>query len=288
MLAAIILGALLLGAVVLHLIPKLGSAGKRCSDQLARAPLLDLIIAYFIAGPMLAGLIVGARTEIGGNTWLGALAGFLAAIVAQVIAVNLWTMAHELAHPRARRGPRIVTTLNRTVGPLRNFAAVWVTALAVPLFVLVRLAETIVYPPLTALVKLPRYKASDWVNCSRHKFEGLIGHDLIWCLYCDWMTGVWSLGSEMLRNVESFWCPIRFHAEKKCANCAVDFPDVAAGWVPAAGSMADVAAVLEEKYGEPARDGSHPWFGHPVRLTVEGAAMKAAEPEREPAPVPTP
>ena len=37
----------------------------------------------------------------------------------------------------------------------------------------------------------------------------VIGHALIWCLYCDWMTGVWSLGTEMLRNVESFWYPIR-------------------------------------------------------------------------------
>ncbi len=279
-LVALLLGALLLGAGVLHLIPKLGSAGKRLSDAFARAPLLDLIIAYFIAGPMLAGLIAGARTEIGGNTWLGALLGFLAAVVAQVIAVNVWTILHELAHPRARKGPRIVTTLNRRVGPVRNFTAVWITALAVPLFVLIRLAEYIVYPPLTLLVRLPRYKAADWVNCSRHKFDGLIGHDLIWCLYCDWMTGVWSLGSEMLRNVESFWCPIRFHSEKKCANCAVDFPDVVNGWVKPDGTMAEVAAVLEDKYGKPATDGSHPWFGHPVRVTVEGAPVSGVTPAK--------
>ena len=47
------------------------------------------------------------------------------------------------------------------------------------------------------------------------KVEGLVGHDRIWCLYCDWMTGVWSLGTEMLRNVESFWCPLRFSSDAK-------------------------------------------------------------------------
>src|SRR5262249_30687754 len=120
---------------------------------------------------------------------------------------------------------------------------------------------------LTWTVRLPKYRQGDWVNVSRQKFRGLVGHDLIWCLYCDWMTGVWSLGSEMLRNVESFWCPIRFASGKKCANCAVDFPDVFNGWVPADGTMADVASVLEAKY--PAQ-GPQPWFGHPARLTVEG------------------
>ena len=50
--------------------------------------------------------------------------------------------------------------------------------------------------------------------------------DLIWCLYCDWMTGVYAFGGEMLRNVESFWCPIRFYDGKKCENCKIDFPDI--------------------------------------------------------------
>ncbi|MBK7405799.1 MAG: hypothetical protein IPJ41_14560 [Phycisphaerales bacterium] len=98
----------------------------------------------------------------------------------------------------------------------------WWTALAVPVFWVIRVAECIVYPPLTWLVRLPKYKPAEWVNVSRHKFEGLVGHDLIWCL-CDWMTGIWALGGEMLRNVETFWCPIRFDSAKKCENCKHDF-----------------------------------------------------------------
>jgi hypothetical protein len=107
---------------------------------------------------------------------------------------------------------------------------------------------------------------------SRQKFGGLVGHDLIWCLYCDWMTGVYSLGAEMLRNVESFWCPIRFYDGKKCENCKVDFPDLDGGWVRADGSMSEVAGVLEEKYGSGRRE----WFGHPARTTpLTVSAQKA-------------
>ena len=95
----------------------------------------------------------------------------------------------------------------------------------------------------------------------------LVGHDLIWCLYCDWMTGVYSLGAEMLRNVESFWCPIRFYDGKKCENCRIDFPDVDGGWVAADGTMADVTRVMDEQYPEGA---VNRWFGHPARLTVNG------------------
>ena len=104
------------------------------------------------------------------------------------------------------------------------------------------------------------------MNVSRQKFSGLVGHDLIWCLYCDWMTGVWSLGSEMLRNVESFWCPIRFHSEKKCENCKIDFPDVDTTWIPASGTMQEVTELLDEKL----TGGEHSWHGHPARLTIEG------------------
>jgi hypothetical protein len=132
-----------------------------------------------------------------------------------------------------------------------------------------------VYPPLTWLVRLPRYRSSEWVNVSRQKFDGLVGHDLIWCLYCDWMTGVWSLGTEMLRNVESFWCPIRFASPEKCANCRVDFPDIEGGWVAADGEMADVVGVLTDRY--PGPKGDNAWFGHPTRLTVEGRETASTE-----------
>jgi len=264
LLAAIIAGALLLGAAALHLLPRLGAGGRRLSESLCDAPALDWLIFYFTIAPLIAGP-VALSVELG--AWPGVPLGLLGGVLGQVAALLIWTWTHELAHPQARRGPRIVSQINRTVGPVRNHAAVWTTALAVPLFWFVRMGEVFIYPPLTWLVRLPKYDSRDWVNVSRHKFSGLVGHDLIWCLYCDWMTGIWSLGSEMLRNVESFWCPIRFHSEKKCANCAIDFPDVVEGWVPADGTMADVVGVLEQRYPGPE---ANSWYAHPTRLTVEG------------------
>lgn len=262
----LLVGALLAVAGLLHLIPKLGALGKRIADSCCRAPVLDVIITYFTVLPPVVGAIV--------QGWRGVLVG----IAAQVAAVLIWTPLHELAHPAGRKGPRIVHVLNRAVGRWRNHTAVWITALAVPVFWVVRVAEWIVYPPLIVLVKFPRYRMGDWVNVSRQKFDGLVGHDLIWCLYCDWMTGVWSLGSEMLRNVESFWCPIRFRSDKKCENCKIDFPDLENGWAPGDGNMGDVVAALEKHYH--AESTTNAWFGHPARLTVEGKDVESGNARR--------
>ena len=259
--------ALLLGAGCLHLLSRLGDKGRRATDALAAAPLLDLVIGYFTIAPLVVGPIVAG--------WTGLLGG----IAGQVLAVLIWTVLHSLAHREACCGPRIVKVVNGIFGPLRNYTALWLTALVVPLFWWARLAEILFYPFLTMLVKLPSYRHGEWINVSRHKFEGLVGHDLIWCLYCDWMTGVWSLGSEMLRNVESFWCPIRFASDKKCEHCRVDFPDVAQGWVDAQGTMADVTALLATKYGT----GQQGWFGHPARLTVNGEPWDEKAPTEKPA-----
>jgi hypothetical protein len=184
-------------------------------------------------------------------------------------------VGHELVNREAARGVRIVSFINRSVGRWRNHAALWVTAVSVPVFWQVRLAEVLLYPLLVWLLGFPRYRQAEWVNVSRQKFKGLVGHDLIWCLYCDWMTGVYSLGAEMLRNVESFWCPIRFASGKKCDHCKLDFPDVAGGWVPPEGTMADVERVLKEKYASGRRE----WFGHPARLTVRGEPAGAGTTE---------
>jgi len=250
----IVTAALLAGAGLLHLIPRLGQAAKNISEALCRAPGLDVVVTYFTVAPLIiAGIVVG---------WLG----FAGAIAGQVLAVLIWTRLHELAHPQATKGPRIVKVLNRIVGPLRNHAALWLTATVTPMFWVVRMIQVVAYPPLRWLVRFPKYDEGQWVNVSRHKFRGLVGHDLIWCLYCDWMTGIWSLGTEMLRNVESFWCPIRFDHSKKCENCAIDFPDLEGGWVDANSDMAEVAQVLEKAH----TGSTHAWFGHPVRITVRG------------------
>lgn len=242
-------------AMLLTLLPRSG-AGRRLADTLARAPFLDVLVALFTWAPWVAAwILLGART-------------IPAVIAGQIVALTLWIFIHERMYPNARRGPRIVTFLNRTVGRLRNHTALWLTVPALPVFLSIRLAQVTFYPMLTAVVRLPRYRQGEWVNVSRHKFEGLVGHDLIWCLYCDWMTGVYSLGAEMLRNVESFWCPIRFYDGKKCENCRTDFPDIDGGWTDAHGTMADVEKGMQAMHG----GGNHAWFGHPSRtpLTIKG------------------
>ena len=236
-------------------------------DAIIRAPLLDLIIAMLTWLPWLAaGIIAG---------WLGVLG----TILGQCAAMLLWTTLHELAHRdspedanNGREGgvPRINRYLSRTYGRWRNHLALWLTLIALPVLWQVRIVEIIAYPWLVWLLRFPRYRQGEWINVSRHKFEGLIGHDLIWCLYCDWMTGVYSLAGEMLRNVESFWCPIRFYDNKKCENCKLDFPDIEGGWVAAGGTMQDVQKLMEEKYPSNAQQPA--WFGHPVRLTVKGTS----------------
>ena len=260
--AAVTTAAMLIGAGVLHLVPRLGAIGSRISDTMCRAPALDALITYFTAAPLIVGPAVAG--------WRGLAGG----IVGQVAGLLAWTALHELAHPRQRRGPRIFKVSNRLIGPWRNLAATWLTAVVTPVFWVIRVFQITLWPPMTWLTGFPSYRGADWVNVSRHKFIGLIGHDLIWCLYCDWMTGVWSLGSEMLRNVESFWCPIRFASDRKCANCAVDFPDVRHDWVPADGDMADVATTLERMY----TGGQRSWYGHPQRLTVKGKSPEVARP----------
>lgn len=250
--AAATAGCLILLAFVVSALPRVA---PRVSGWFARAPGLDLVVAIFTWAPWPVAALLGGWPAVGG------------AVIGQLVTMFAWCWGHEFLHREALRGPRIVSFINRRVGRLANHVALWVTAVVLPVFWFIRLAEVFLYPLLVWLLGFPKYRQAEWINVSRHKFEGLVGHDLIWCLYCDWMTGVYALGAEMLRNVESFWCPIRFYDGKKCENCRVDFPDIDGGWVKADGNMHDVGAVMEEKYG-PGKPAS--WFGHPARLTHEG------------------
>lgn len=240
---------------MLHALPHMGEAGRNIAQSLTRAPSLDAVVAVLTWLPW----VVGAAA-------LG-WAGLLGIFGGQVIVLQGWIVVHETSNRQARRGPRIVKFINRRFGRWRNHFALWVTIIALPGFWLIRLLQITAYPWLVWVLGFPRYRNAEWINVSRQKFQGLIGHDLIWCLYCDWMTGVYALGGEMLRNVESFWCPIRFYDGKKCDNCKIDFPDIDGGWVPADGSMHDVEEVMQQMYaeGKPAA-----WFGHPARLTIQG------------------
>jgi hypothetical protein len=257
---------LLMGAGLLHLMPRMGRAGERLSDACCRAPLLDVIVCYFTIVPLIVGPLAAG--------W----SGLFSSILAQLATLLIWQTIHEAVHRDAVKGPRIIKVLNKKFGVFRNLTAVYITGFAIPIFWFVRMAQLILYPPLVRLVHFPPYNAADWISVSRQKFSGLVGHDLIWCLYCDWMTGVWSLGTEMLRNVESFWCPIRFSCEKKCENCAIDFPDVNRGWVHASGSMADVVETLDHMY-PPAKE-LQSWFGHPLRKAHP--AVSAGMPKTKP------
>ncbi|AFZ33655.1 hypothetical protein Sta7437_0029 [Stanieria cyanosphaera PCC 7437] len=232
----------------LTFVPNLGLFGKNLIEAITKAPGLDLLVSLMLWIPWLIGALWG-------GIW-----GIMTAVAVQIATMQLWIFVHELVHRNVVRGPRIVSFLNQQIGWWRNHIALWSTIIVVPAFCLIRLAQVTVYPILIWALGFPNYKHSDWINVSRHKFQGLVGHDLIWCLYCDWMTGVYALGAEMLRNVESFWCPIRFYSDKKCENCQREFPDLN-DWVAVNGDMQDVEQLLQNKYSDRVRS----WFGHPDR-----------------------
>jgi hypothetical protein len=244
---------ILVGAAVLHGVPRLGAAGKRLANWWCAGFPLDLLVGYFTVLPLILGPIFGG--------W----GGVVGAVVGQLVGLVGWTLLHELRHRRTKGRAAMLRALNQIAGTGNNLFAVFWTAWAVPAFAIVRFAEWFIYPPLTWTVKLPKYDSREWVHVSRHKFAGLVGHDRIWCLYCDWMTGVWSLGTEMLRNVESFWCPVRYSSEAKCENCKLDFPDVNGGWVPFDTDADAAADALRKHYGPNGEVLPRSWWGHPAR-----------------------
>jgi hypothetical protein len=217
------------------------------APRMACAPWLDVVVSLFLWVPWAVA------------AWWSGWAGVGAALLAQFVFLHAFCLVDRWW--RGSGGRTLEEAHARKLGWLRNELALLFTTPAVLAFFLVRAAEIIFYPPMARLAKMPRYRSAEWINLSRHKFQGLVGHDLVWCWYCDWMTGVWSLGSEMLRNVESFWCPIRFRNGTKNRHVATDFPDVEK-WVAADGTMEDAVQAFEEWYGEVEENS---WWGHPDR-----------------------
>jgi hypothetical protein len=218
------------------------------TDKIAVAPTLDFFISLFTWMPWAAGGI-----------WRGWI-GVAAAVVAQVLFLHAFCLVHRAL--RGKKGRTLTDAQGRILGPVRNQLCLLVQTPAIVAFVGIRATELFLYPAIAALGRLPTYKQSEWVNLSRHKYDGLIGYDLLWCWYCDWMTGLWCLGSEMLRNIESFWCPIQFLSPEKNANAAIDFPDIKK-WAPPNGTMEDAVRLIEKHY-----DGQSPnsWWGHADRM----------------------
>ncbi len=237
---------LLFGFLEMALIAAIILVGRR-TEKITRAPALDVAVSALTWIPWAF------------SFWLAGWVGLLGCVLGQIGAMQLFCVWH--AKVTGRSGQRIARTLNRLTSPFANHFALFATLPALPAFLLIRFSQLTTYPILVRTVRLPPYDHAGWVNVSRQKFHGLVGHDLVWCLYCDWMTGIYSLGGEMLRNLESFWCPIRFYPGKKCENCKLDFPDIPA-WVPADGSVEDVERKLIEKY-----DGRrwNSWWSHPDR-----------------------
>ncbi len=220
------------------------------TDKIARAPWLDLFVSLFTWIPWVAGAKL--------NGWIGVAGAF----VAQLIFLHAFCLVHRALRSLGKKKGRTLTDAQgRVLGPFRNQLCLMVQTPAILVFAQVRLAEILLYPAIAWLGKLPTYRSSEWVNLSRHKYDGLIGYDLLWCWYCDWMTGIWALGSEMLRNIESFWCPIRFRDPVKNSNISTDFPDVAK-WAPADGSMEDAVLAFEAHYDGKRKNS---WWGHPDR-----------------------
>src|SRR5687768_3805554 len=135
----------------------LGKLSRGASELVARAPLLDVIVASFTILPTVVASILAG--------WVG----FAGALGGQFLALGAFCLLHETIHRDAARGPRIVKFINRTVGRWRNHLALWVTLVALPGFWFIRLIQAFAYWPLVVLLDFPRYRQSDWVNVSRQK-----------------------------------------------------------------------------------------------------------------------
>jgi hypothetical protein len=240
-----LLALLLLGLISnVFLIPFFFILSKK-TDRLNEAPYIDWTLGLVTWMPWVVIAYLMTWREVGSY------------LVGQLLAFHLLCVAHRFYHINNKVS--IIGTLNHIVGFTRNQLGFYTTLLAFPIFIGIRLSQVFLYPVLLHTIGLPKQNTKDWINISRHKIDGLIGYDLISCLYCDWMTGVYSLGAEMLRNVESFWCPLRFYNKKKCDNCSIDFPDIKQ-WVPSDKDVVQVVKVLQEKY-ENTPHGKRSWWG---------------------------
>lgn len=235
------LGGMFVGLCVAAVFTRLAYA---VSDKIATAPVLDVFVSVFTWIPWVTG-------------WMAmGWPGVLASAVAQLVFLHAFCLVHRAL--RGKKGRTLTDAQGRVLGPVRNQLCLLVQTPAIFVFVAVRAAELFLYPPIAWLGRLPLYKQGEWVNLSRHKYDGLIGYDLLWCWYCDWMTSLWCLGSEMLRNIESFWCPIQFQSAEKNVHASIDFPDVK-NWAPPHGTMEDAVRLIEEHYDGKRKNS---WWGH--------------------------
>lgn len=177
--------------------------------------------------------------------YVGAWQGLGICLLAQIVSLEIFSVSHTIF--RRYRGAKIRHALDEIVGPVRNHLGLLITLMILPIMWIIRVGQLTIYPLQVLTLGFPWYKHREWVSVSRQKFEGLVGHDLVWCLFCEWVLSIYSFGAEMIRNNESWWCPIQFHDQDKCAKCVGDFPDLNI-WVKPEGSMQEVKDHLLNRY----------------------------------------
>lgn len=223
----------------------------KLKERFSKGVCLDFWMVIFVFAPPLTALVFS-------------LTNFIYAILSQAAFLFIFCELHEFYFRKFKnvRGKRLLGSLGKSLGRTRVVGGFYLTLLAIPCFFVIRVGQLTVYPLLHWVLRFPAYKSDDWIQLSRQKYHGLVGIDLLWCLYCEWSAGVYALGGEMIRNNESFWCPIRFYDQKHCDNCTLDFPDLKQ-WIPQDQGIEKVEKLLEAQY--PPNQKVNAWYDHPSR-----------------------
>lgn len=193
--------------------------GRRL-NFLARPPAIDWIVILYTAAPWIAGWTAGARIH---GHWIGGIPGLATVVASQILSLELFDFLHlRLAARRGIKSLEINSTIERRFGKWNNRICLWLTIPSIPFFLMNRFGFR-GYFIFEKLLGFSHFEDSDYITVSRQKIKNLVGADLVWCLYCDWMTGGWTLTTEILNEVESYWCPLQFADQGKCEKCAQFF-----------------------------------------------------------------
>lgn len=213
------------------------AVGRRL-EFLARPPAVDCVVILYTAAPWIAGGFAGAQIH---QHWLGGVGGVAAVTVAQILALEIFDWVHcRIAARQGIQDLQINRSIERRFGKLKNRTCLWLTVPSIPFFLYNRLGF-LGYFLFEWMLGFSHFKSSDYITVSRQKIQNLVGADLVWCLYCDWMTGGWTLTSEILNEVESFWCPLKFSDATKCAKCANYFS--IGHWTPPQTTAAEIGKI---------------------------------------------
>ena len=123
------------------------------SDALLRAPLLDLMVGLFTWIPWII------------TFYLSRLHGLFGCFIGQWIMLSFFCNIHTMLH--SYKGPTLKHTLNQIIGPTRNHLGLLFSLLALPILLVVRLGQIVIYPLLVWTLNFPKYNDGDWINVSQ-------------------------------------------------------------------------------------------------------------------------